>query len=567
MLSYLRITNLAILEDVTLEPGRGFNVLSGETGAGKSIIVDGIGLLLGERGSADLIRSGAGKLSVEAQFEIPAGSPARAAAGNAGVGDPGGAWVLRRELEVSDGSLRSRAFINDRLVTLATLRGIAEHLADLHGQHQHQSLLRPEGQRAALDRAAGAEDLLREVGTLHGALRDLTRERDALMEKDRQREGLEENLDRRIEEIEQVDPRPGEEEDLRREESLLRHAEEIAELAGEVHRILEDDDDSVSSRLGRARHRLERLAAIDPEAARAGDLVEEARVAASEASRAVAAYLDAEGQDAARLDQVAGRIAAIARLTKKYGPTVEDVLAVLATARADREALGGAPERLARLEEECAATRSRYMAAARRLSQRRRKAAARLSGGVARELEALAMEGTRIEIVVDQEENARPSPEGIDRIAFLLAANRGEELRPISRVASGGELSRLMLALRNATEAPASGDRDDRRTLIFDEVDAGVGGRVAEAVGQRLARLSRGQQVLCVTHLPQIAAFAETHFHVTKRAAAGRTRAQVLRLDEAGRIEELARMLGGEPPDTARRHAAALVGRRGRPGR
>jgi DNA repair protein RecN (Recombination protein N) len=266
-----------------------------------------------------------------------------------------------------------------------------------------------------------------------------------------------------------------------------------------------------------------------------------------------------EDFDPRRLEHVAGRLADLERLKRRYGGSLDDVIAALAAAREEHAALAGVPERLEALKGEVRRLEQRYMTLARDLSGKRRNAAKDLSQPAAKELEALAMEGTLLEILVDPVEPPEPQPNGIDRIGFWIATNRGEALKPLSKIASGGELSRLMLALRNATE-----ETGDGRTLIFDEVDSGIGGRVADAVGQRLSRLARRHQVLCVTHLPQIAAFADQHYHVRKRTTGARTRATVSMLDEDGRVEEIARMLGGVPPETARRHAAAMVGRRGR---
>ena len=559
MLSFLRITNLAILEDITLEPGPGLNVLTGETGAGKSIVVDAIGLLLGERGSADLLRSGADALIVEGQFDPADERISEAAAAAAGLSEPAAEIVIRRELQTSGGdATRSRAFLNGRIVSLATLKEVGESLADLHGQHQHQSLLRPEGQRDALDRAARCEPLRMEVAAACTSLRAGMLDLEELSRAVEERSQREEQLARTISEIESVAPLPGEEEELRREERLLQHAGEIGSLAGQIHGLLSDDDDSVATRLGASKALLDRLTAFDPQAGSIAALVEEARVGVAEASRNVSRYLEREGFDPNRLDQVAGRLADLQRLKRRYGGTLDEVIASLQTAQTERAALGSVPERVEALAAEVQRMEAAYMKLARELSERRQRAARELGRTAAKELAALAMEGTRLEILVDPEDPPQPHPSGIDRIGFWIAPNRGEALKPLARVASGGELSRLMLALRNAVE-----EADDARTLIFDEVDSGIGGSVADAVGQRLSRLARRHQVLCVTHLPQIAAFADRHFHVRKRTEGARTRATVSMLDEDGRVEEIARMLGGMPPETARRHAAAMVGRSG----
>ncbi|MGH9867523.1 MAG: DNA repair protein RecN [Candidatus Polarisedimenticolia bacterium] len=556
MLSFLKISDLAILDDVAIEFGPGLNVLTGETGAGKSILVDAIGLLLGARGSAELVREGRDRLRVEGQFDLkgrPDAGRVRAAAGDEPE-DAGDEMIVRRELSAEG---RGRILLNGRIVTLAALRSVGDLLADLHGQHEHQSLLRSDGQRDALDRCAGALDLRERTAELDTSVRALDREHQDLARDDQDRVRREETLARELQDIERVSPRAGEEADLLREESLLRNGAEVARLAGEAFALLSDDDASAVTRLAGAEERLARLASIDPEAARAAALARDARLAASEAAASLSGYLDAGEFDPVRLEQVAGRLAELDRLKRRYGPSLEEVLAHLEEGRASLAALAEAPEKLKRLEEDLASARASYLQAAEALSARRLTASRQLARAVQKELEAMAMASTRVEIALDRLDPPAWGSHGLDRIEFLIAPNAGEGLRPLSRIASGGELSRLMLAVRNASAA-----HGDARTLIFDEVDSGVGGRVAETVGERLAALGRRQQVLCVTHLPQIAALADRHFRIGKHTAGGRTRAEVTLLDREGRVEELARMLGGSPSDTARRHAAAMITRR-----
>ncbi|HZI92897.1 MAG TPA: DNA repair protein RecN [Patescibacteria group bacterium] len=555
MLSFLKITNLAILDDVSIEPGPGLNVLTGETGAGKSIIVDAIGLILGERGSTDLVRTGCDRLVVEAQFDLSRRTDLAHLARITGIEElEGGELVIRREL-LANG--RGRCLVNGRMVTLATLKTLGEALADLHGQHQHQSLLHSEGQQDALDRFAGALETRRDVAASCAVLRQHERERDDLAGRERERARRQDTLSIEISEIEAAAIRPGEDEELHREESLLRHAEEIARLATRGFTLLSEDDDSVMARLAGAEECAARLAAIDPHAAELLDAIREARAAASEAARGLSRYVDREEFDPARLEQVAARLSELDRLRRKYGASLADILEYHARAVSDLAALGGVAARLEELEGEIVQARARYLKQAGDLSTARSRAARRLEKAVEQELKSLAMDGTRMEIEVERSQDTEPSPHGMDSIVFLIAPNRGEEMRQLSRIASGGELSRLMLAVRNAAQA----GRTDERTLVFDEVDSGIGGQVAEVVGQRLGALGCRQQVLCVTHLPQIASFADRHFQVTKKTTGARTRAEVLLLDDAGRIDELARMLGGSPLATARRHAAALLNR------
>ena len=559
MLSFLKISNLAILDDVSLEPGAGLNVLTGETGAGKSIIVDALGLVLGDRGSSEMIRTGCDRLVIEAQMDLSGRPDAKeifeAAGLDATADDACEDLVIRRELLAGG---RGRAMINGQIVPLAVLKTLGEKIADLHGQHQHQSLLRLDGQRDALDRYAGAIDARRDVAARYERLRDLLAELTSLSGADRERSQSLRFLEHRITEIETVAPRVGEEEDLAREEGLRRHAEEILRLAGEALTMLSEDDDSVLPRLGGVKDRLSRLAAIDGKAAGLLALAEEARVAIVEIAAALAPYVDPEEHDLNRLEHVAARLSDLDRLKRTYGGSLESVLESLESAKAELAALGAASERFGVLPAEVDRARAEYLQAARRLSELRRRAAPRLAKAVESELAELAMEGARLAIKVEPDEQAA-SPNGIDVIEFLISANPGEEPRALSRVASGGELSRLMLGLRNVTDASA-----DRRTLVFDEVDSGIGGRVAEVVGRRLAALSKRQQVLCVTHLPQIASLADSHFQVSKKSRQGRTSAEVRRLTDQERIGEVARMLGGAEGATARRHAQALISRRGR---
>jgi len=562
MLSFLKISDLAILEAASLEPGPGFNVLTGETGAGKSIVVDAIGLLLGERGSGDLIRSGCDRLVVEGQFDLSGRPDVAAAIRWAGVEpDPGGDLLIRRELVAQGGSLRSRAMVNGQLVTLSALATIGASLVDLHGQGQHQSLLRTEGQRDALDRYAGAMDLREAVASRYGRIQDLLREQADLTLRERDRARQEEILSREIEEIDAMAPRAGEETDLLRQESLLRHASEVRRLAAEAFALLSDDDDAAITRLAGAQQRAEKLIGFDPRAAQTLSGIEQALAAASEAARELTPYLETGELDPGGLDQVASRLASLGRLKRRYGPSLEQVLAHRDNAAAELAALGGTADRLEAIGSELEEARAQYRLGASELSGRRARAGQKLAKGMLKELEALAMEATRVKIAVTTDASADPGPFGQDSVEFLISPNAGEELRPLARIASGGELSRLMLAVRNVTDAMGAGV-----TLVFDEVDSGIGGRVAESVGRRLAALGKTRQVLCVTHLPQIASFADRHFSVHKSVSGSRTRAHVALLEEAGRVEELARMLGDAPARTARQHAAALIGRSARKG-
>jgi DNA repair protein RecN (Recombination protein N) len=562
MLSFLKIENLAIVPSLSVEFAAGFNVLTGETGAGKSIIVDAVGLLLGERGSAGLIRTGADHLTVEGLFETKSrkGLCERLEEIEVDVGEEG--IILRRELADSG---RSRAFINGRLVPLQHLKQVGDLLADLHGQNPHQSLLRPEGQREALDRFASAGNLAAKVESAAKRLRELLGERETLRSTQQEHARLADALRAEVAEIEAAAPSSEEEADLRREEMLLRHAEEIRSLAAMACDLLNENDDSALSRLGAIRGALEKLAAIDARCLDALRAVEESVVSLNEALRTVEPYREQGEYDPARLDHVASRLAAIDRLKKKYGSSIDEILVYLGRARADLRALESSVDRLEAIDEEVAAAARTYAAAADNLSRKRREGARELERALQEELKALALHGCRFKVAFEPHED--PDSEvtvrgrrmacrrhGIESVEFLISPNPGEDLRPLSQIASGGELSRLMLALRTASES-----RTDARALIFDEVDSGIGGAVAEAVALRLKGLARRQQVLCVTHLPQVAAVADRHYRVEKETVKGRTRTAVSLLQRSERVEELARMLGSPRAPTARKHAAALI--------
>lgn len=562
MLSFLKIENLAIVPSLSVEFAAGFNVLTGETGAGKSIIVDAVGLLLGERGSSGLIRTGADHLTVEGLFETKSrkGLCERLEEIEVDVGEEG--IILRRELADSG---RSRAFINGRLVPLQHLKQVGDLLADLHGQNPHQSLLRPEGQREALDRFASAGNLAAKVESAAKRLRELLGERETLRSTQQEHARLADALRAEVAEIEAAAPSSEEEADLRREEMLLRHAEEIRSLAAMACDLLNENDDSALSRLGAIRGALEKLAAIDARCLDALRAVEESVVSLNEALRTVEPYREQGEYDPARLDHVASRLAAIDRLKRKYGSSIDEILVYLGRARADLRALESSVDRLEAIDEEVAAAARTYAAAADNLSRKRREGARELERALQEELKALALHGCRFKVAFEPHED--PDSEvivrgrrmacrrhGIESVEFLISPNPGEDLRPLSQIASGGELSRLMLALRTASES-----RTDARALIFDEVDSGIGGAVAEAVALRLKGLARRQQVLCVTHLPQVAAVADRHYRVEKETVKGRTRTAVSLLQRGERVEELARMLGSPRAPTARKHAAALI--------
>ena len=532
MIRYLAIRNLAVIESVAVDFEQSFNILTGETGAGKSILVEAVGLLLGGRATQDLIRTGEDLATVEAIFETEDGTE----------------LIVRREI-TSQG--RSRAFINGALATAAALKDLSNRLVELHGQHEHQQLLDPAQHLALLDAWAGLDGARSEVAAAFARVRVHREQLDRLRMDDRERAARLDLVEFQLRELQQANLRHGEDEALGAERQLLRSADTIQRLCGESYAELYDAEDSALVILGRVWKRVSELAAIDPRFA-----------PHLEAREAVKAQLDdlaftlrdfAGGIDASpeRLQHVEDRLALVERLKRKHGGTLEEAIARRDRLVAEHQALTGGQSTVAEIEQQLADASRTFLAAARRLSAGRREAAPKFARQVETELAGLAMERTRFDVrLTTSEAEGQWSDAGIDSGELFVSPNVGEELRPLARIVSGGELSRVMLALKtiaamSAVEAAASSGTTSARTLIFDEVDAGIGGRVAGVVGQKLASLGDRFQVLCITHLPQIAACGRSHFLIEKHVQGGRTVTSVSRLDEDARVAEIARMMGG----------------------
>jgi DNA repair protein RecN (Recombination protein N) len=563
MLTYLRVRNLAVIRDVEIEFGPGLNALTGETGAGKSILVDAVGMLLGDRADAQQIRHGQDKAIVEGQFR--AGSAASALLREEGLAGEDGELVVRRELATA---VPNRVFINGNLSTLSTLRRLMSFQVALHGQSRHLVLATSPAQRRFLDSAALPralrEDLARAWQDLVAAAadREAHQERVALGAREM------DLLRFQIGEIEAVAPRAGEDDELHRQERLLSTCQERAGLVDSLVRELMEDDDAVAARLSRIGRRLAALVDLDPDLQALNQRLAGAILEIDEVAREVRGAAPGEPEEPGRLEEVQARLLALQDLCRKYGGTLAEVLATAGNLRADLLSLEDS-------EETAAALRAAEVEAARHFhikaldARKERRATARqLERGVTKELQALDLSGARLEIdIAGTPPGGEPTPEtvraaggpgGYDRVHFRFTAHAGEPARELARVASGGELSRLMLALTLVAEGRASDSGP--RTFIFDEVDAGVGGDTAWAVGDRLRQVASHHQVVCVTHLPQIAALAAWHLQVSKRIHQGHPGTGVKILAEGERVAELARMLGGgNSPDTARRHARALL--------
>ena len=541
MLRLIRIHNLAVIESIEVEFSPGFNVLTGETGAGKSIVADAVDLLLGGRASSDLVRTGQAQATIEAEFEAG-----------------GREMILRRELTAQG---RSRSFVDGLLVTAAQLRERAGGLVDLHGQHEQQRLLDPETHLATVDQYGGLEPDRARVAERWAELRRL---RDAFGRATmdaRERTARLEWLAFQIAEFESVQPREGEDETLFAEKQVLLHADRVQRLCREGYDLLVERDGSVQSTLGGVWKRVDELAQLS-----------EGFGPYAEGRRGIADFLDELGrtfqstgeamEDAGeRLARVEDRLAKIDRLKRQYGPGMADVLGRWRAAVAERGQLQetSAPEALG---VQLAAAERAFLDEARALSGQRRTAATRLGRAIEEALDDLAMAHTRFSVRFSPELGAdRWSEQGVDAAEFLVSANVGEEVRPLAKVASGGELSRIMLALHAVGLAGGEGRSRDEgavpdRTLIFDEVDAGIGGAVADAVGERLRALGDRFQVICITHLPAIAARADTHFAVEKQAVKGRTHTRARLVAGEERVAEIGRMLAGAQRSEAIRATA-----------
>jgi DNA repair protein RecN (Recombination protein N) len=550
MLTELRIRNFAIIESVTLPLGKGFNVLSGETGAGKSIIVGALGLLLGERASADLIRSGADKATVEGVFDVGDVRGIAELADARGIDVEEDTLVLKREISTNG---RGRAWINGATVTATVLAELGRHLVNLHGQHDAQTLLDNESQRRILDAFGGALSQAEVVARTHGELVAVTREISSLSARRADAERRADYLRHVAAEVENARLSPGEDTRLEDEARKLENSDELRTLATTLSELLAGEETSVMAQLGAARRPLTAIERIDPGAARMQELFDAGYYALQELSRSVEDYAGAVDLDPARLEETRRRRDRLFGLLKKYGPTLDNVIEAGRSARAELDLIDTAQFDLANLTARESEARSRLLDEAAKLSALRNAAGKKLATAVDRLLPELGMpDGKFVVAFLPRDE---PSAEGGEDIEFRVALNVGHEDRPLARVASGGELSRVMLALKTILAKV-----DQVPTLIFDEVDAGIGGRVGLQVGDTLRRVAKEHQVFAISHLPQIAARAHHHIVVAKGAKSGVTTADISVLDRTTRVTEIARMLGGDPESkVSRAHAKELL--------
>lgn len=570
MLLDLHIKNLAVLEEAAIEFGGGFNVLSGETGAGKSIVVDSLALLSGVRASSDQIRTGVETLTVTGVF-LPAGDEWRELLRNAGVESAGEELVIRREIQRSG---RNRVFVDDQIATVRLLEDLAPSLLRLHGQREELGLVDPELQRTWLDRVGGdeGETLLHRVAEAFAEYRDVAARLERVSGDDRRRQERIDLLRFQLSEIDDARLEAGEEDQLRQEREILRHAEAIGEGLGRAADLLFEGDAPAYEAVSRAQQALEKVAGWEPQAEAWAQELEEIEIRLGELEPDLRRRFEEVDSDPARLDAVEARLAVLERLFRKFGATSAEVLEERGSLAAELDELEDSEGRRDELEARLREALDDYRREAEALSAARRGWARTLQERVAAELGDLALDKAVFEIRLDtRKREGSPlvvgaeavdfGPLGFDRVVYLFSPNPGEELRPLAKVASGGELSRLYLAVQLASRDGTTG-QDDRAvtTLVFDEVDAGISGAEAAVLGAKLQRLAEGGQVLAVTHLPQVASHADRHYRVRKEVSDGRTRTRVETLSDDGRVAEVARMLAGsEVTDLSRTHAQELI--------
>jgi DNA repair protein RecN (Recombination protein N) len=564
MLTLLKINNIALIDELEIEFGSGLNLLTGETGSGKSIIVDSLGAVIGDRISSDLIKEAAGSARIEGLFSISECDQIRDVLDRAGIelndSEPV-ELIVRRELSRSG---KNRIFVNDQLVTQTLLKTIGSILAEIHGQGEQAALFDASTHVEMLDESARLVEARRRVKEAYHHWNTIKTELGMLQQNEAEKLQLLDILKFQVQEIEKANLRDGEDVELEEEKRKLNNIEKLSSLSEESYALLYESEDSTVSTLERAIKRIEELAGFD---SRFSGYIESLRTAEavigdlSISLRDFSSHLEFSPE---RLDEIEDRLAEISKLKRKYGDTIETVLHHLAESKDRLEAVETSEVREAELQKELTKARSAYLTSATELHDARVRAATKFEREVEKELKTVALEKARFSVRIDSPSNPELasglsdrsfSPKGFDRVEFYFSANPGESPRPLAKIASGGEASRLSLVLKTAAKL-----RGGDKTAVFDEVDVGIGGRVAEAVGRKLKSLADSQQVLCVTHQPQIASLADRHFVVEKSVNGKRTVIEVRELEPIEQVDEIARMLAGEKvTDTAREHAREML--------
>ena len=572
MLAELRLENYAVIENVVIEFAPGLNLLTGETGAGKSILIDALGLLLGEKASSDVIRSGAERAMVAAVFESD-GAAARAIEAileTNGLDAENGSLILRREIAPGG---KGRVFINNQPATLAVLKQIAPHLAIIHAQNESLANFDAAARQDLLDAYAAVD--LKEVSAAFARWKQIHRRIAELEQDEQDRMRLLDLWNFQCREIEQARVRAGEDEELEAEKRVLANAEKIYGAAINAFDLLYEGNASTSSSLRAAQKHLEELTRYEPKFQEALTALESARISVEDVGATLRDYAGGIQASPERLAEIEERLALLDRLQRKYGPTLEQVVAYGEDIRRKLLEMENKDQVLLELRTKLAAAAEEYRKAARTVSRQRTESARKLEKLVEAEINDLAMRASFrivVEEVVDEDRGQTEvhwTPSGMNQVIYRISTNAGETMRPLEQIASGGELARVMLALKASVEAGTNPAADPtrkkksaaaQRTLVFDEIDTGIGGRAAEAVGKKLKALAKGNQVLCVTHLPQIATFADHHYLIEKRESAGRAKTTVREITGEERTEEVARMLSGAKlTETSRKHAEQMI--------
>ncbi|MGZ3687617.1 MAG: DNA repair protein RecN [Bdellovibrionota bacterium] len=553
MLETLSIKNIAVIDSAQIQFKKGLNILSGETGAGKSIVIEAISLLLGSRASAELIRSGCDEAVVEGFFDISDIPWIKPRLEKLGFDSGTSELLIKRTVHRAG---KHRIFVNGELATLSILQQLCEGLVDLCGQHEHQSLIRPQTQLDLLDRYGGLLEQSRAVAGAFGKTRALVKERDSLSEAEAERSRKADFLKFQIEELRAAELEEGEDDKLQLEKQLLQSAEARVQGAESVRAILEAEDDGALNALRAAALKLRSLAQLDEKVLPLRDGIDRAIAEAEEVAIGLNRYLGAVELDPSRLETVQERLSQIADLRRKYGASIAEMLVTLGKLESESGALGQVEERLKEVAADLERAEAELYKLGKKLSAARAKVAGLLADSVTAELKDLKMGDAKFAVeLTAREDLAQWAASGADAIQFVVQTNRGEAARPLGKIASGGELSRMMLAIRRVIS-----DKGGIGVYLFDEIDAGIGGQTAFQVGRKLKSVASFNQVICITHLPQVASFADNHLIVRKNAAGKRTITEVVALTKPERKEELARMLGG--PELTRKsleNAAELL--------
>jgi DNA repair protein RecN (Recombination protein N) len=564
MLSLLKIKNIALIEELSLEFSHGLNLLTGETGSGKSIIVDSLGALVGDRVSSDLIKEGENSAQIEGLFNLNPNAALHEIFYESGIESEDSDEIdviVRRELSLSG---KNRIFVNNQLVTQNVLKRIGTFLVDIHGQGEQATLFNPSNHIEILDEYAALQNLRASLSEKYRSLARIEREIESLREDEAQKLQLLDVLQFQVDEIKKINPQVGEDDALNEEKRRLNNVEKLSALSDEAYLLLYENEEATISTLEKAARKITELAEYESSFNEYGESLQTAQAVLEDLAFAVRDFRGSLEFSPERLEEIENRLAEISRLKRKYGGAIETVLDHLQESEARLKNIETFEERKEELKKILAKEREEYLKIAAEIHDKRTKAARKFEKEVEANLKAVALEKARFEVRIDaptatdlqSDNNKRLTAKGYDQIEFYFSANVGESPKPLAKVASGGEASRLMLILKTTMKS-----KEAEKSVVFDEIDTGIGGRVAEAVGLKLKELAKTQQVLCVTHQPQVASLADRHFVVEKETVGQKTRIGVKDLDEKQQVEEIARMLtGAQITETARQHAREMLG-------